>query len=213
MQEHGETALHMAAVNGHAEVVKELLKAQDIDVNLKNVRDLLLQHPPYSRFVRVHMLCSYIYKFASARATRFVVLRYVTGVLRSIVEIVRRVGIRGVVRVCICPSWIVSLLSDSLCTCFGVPCCRRDIMWQIVQEDGNTALHIAARGGHAEIVEALLSKDGIDVNLQDVRDLLLQCPPYCSRSHMVVVYIQVCVCSHRALRRCVICDGCSPFDC
>ena len=55
MQKDGYTALHMAAVNDHAEVVKELLKAQDIDVNLKNVRDLLLQHP------RIHVSFASIY--------------------------------------------------------------------------------------------------------------------------------------------------------
>ena len=121
VQNDGFTALHWAARNGHVQVVEALLKAQDIDVNLRNVRDLFLQPPPPSPFVRVHILCSYIYKFASALVTRFVVVRYVTGVLRSIVEIVRRVGVWVVVRVCICASWIVSLLSDSLCTCFGVP--------------------------------------------------------------------------------------------
>ena len=99
-----------------------------------------------------------------------------TGVLRSIDEIVRRVGIRGVVRVCICASWIVSLLSDSLCTCFGVPCWRRDGIWQIVQKDGDTALDLAAQRGHDETVKALLNARGIDVNVQDVRDLLLQHP-------------------------------------
>ena len=106
MQKDGWTALHFAARKGHAEIVNALLKAPGIDVNIKDVRDILLQPPP-SPFVRVHILCSYIYKFASARATRFVVVRYVTGVLRSIDEFVRRVGIRGVVRVCICASWIV----------------------------------------------------------------------------------------------------------
>ena len=119
MQEDGETALHMAAYEGYQAIVNALLTA-GASVNKQDVRDLLLQSPN-SRFVRVHILWSYIFKFASARATRSVVVRYVTGVLRSIVEIVRRVGIRGVVRVCICASWIVWLLSDSLCTCFGVP--------------------------------------------------------------------------------------------
>ena len=119
VQNDGYTALHMAATYGHQAIVEALLTA-GADVNVQDVRDLLLQSP-HSCFVRVHILCSYIYKFASARATRFVVVRYVTSVLRSIDEIVRRVGIWVVVRVCVCASWIVSLLSDSLCTCFGVP--------------------------------------------------------------------------------------------
>ena len=105
MQKRGDTALHMAATHGHQAIVEALLTA-GADVNVQDVRDLLLQ-PPHSCFVRGHILCSYIYKFASARVTRFVVVRYVTSVLRSIVEIVRRVGIHRVVCVCICASWIV----------------------------------------------------------------------------------------------------------
>ena len=77
-----------------------------------------------------------------------------------------------VVLVCICASWIVWLLSDSLCTCFGVPRWRRDGIWQIVQNEGNTALHWAAANGQAGVVKALLEK-GDDVNVQNVRDLLL----------------------------------------
>ena len=107
MQERGRTALDRAASMGRQAIVEALLDAPGIDVNVQDVRDLLLQPPPHSRFVRVHILYSYIYKFASARATRFVVVRYVTGVLRSIVEIVRRVGIWVVVRVCICALSIV----------------------------------------------------------------------------------------------------------
>ena len=108
MQEDGKTALHWAAQRGHDEIVKELLE-KGADVNIKDVRDLLLQPPPASnsRFVRVHIWWSDIFKFASALVTRFVVVRYVTGVLRSIVEIVRRVGIWVVVRVCICAVAIV----------------------------------------------------------------------------------------------------------
>jgi ankyrin repeat protein len=46
VQELGETALHKAARRGRTEIVNALLKAPRIAVNLKNVRDLLLQHPP-----------------------------------------------------------------------------------------------------------------------------------------------------------------------
>ena len=45
-----------------------------------------------------------------------------------------------------------------------------------MQEDGDTALHWAVYNGHDAIVKALLNARGIDVNLQDVRDLLLQTP-------------------------------------
>ena len=45
-----------------------------------------------------------------------------------------------------------------------------------MQNNGSTALHLAAFNGHAEIVTALLN-NGADVTLTIVRDLLLQPPP------------------------------------
>ena len=54
---------------------------------------------------------------------------------------------------------------------------RRDGIWQIVQNGGQTALQKAATWGRTEIVNALLKAPGIDVNMKDVRDLLLQPPP------------------------------------
>ena len=85
----------------------------------------------------------------------------------------------------------LSLLSDSLCTCFGVPCSRRDGIWQIVQKHGETALHWAAHKGYAEIVEALLRKEGIKVNEKDVRDLLRQSPPFTFRSRPYIVFVYI----------------------
>ena len=105
VQNNGQTALQWAVLSGRTEIVNALLE-KGADVNVQDVRDLLLQSP-HSCFVRVHILCSYIYKFASALVTRFVVVRYVTSVLRSIDEVVRRVGIWVEVRVCICALAIV----------------------------------------------------------------------------------------------------------
>ena len=59
-----------------------------------------------------------------------------------------------------------------------------------MQNIGDTALHEAARNGHADVVNALLKK-GAKVNVKNVRDLLLQPPPFTfrSRPYMVFVYI------------------------
>ena len=36
-----------------------------------------------------------------------------------------------------------------------------------LQDEGDTPLHLAARGGHTACVEHLLSTPGIDVNIKD----------------------------------------------
>ena len=61
MQNIADTALHLAARNGHADVVNALLGAPLIDVNLKNVRDLLRQHPPiHVSFASINGVRTYI---------------------------------------------------------------------------------------------------------------------------------------------------------
>ena len=74
-------------------------------------------------------------------------------------------------------------------------------------ETDRESLLSAAENGQVDVVRTLLG-GGADVNARNVRDLLLQLPPlsFRSRPYMVFVYIQVCVCSRHALRRCAICD-------
>ena len=38
---------------------------------------------------------------------------------------------------------------------------------ELLQDAGNTALHLAAKEGHTACVDHLLSTPGIDVNIQD----------------------------------------------
>ena len=42
-------------------------------------------------------------------------------------------------------------------------------------QDGDTPLHLAARGGHTTCVEHLLSTPGIDVNIKDEVSSSIEC--------------------------------------
>ena len=41
-------------------------------------------------------------------------------------------------------------------------------LWNLTRTFNNTALTVAAFKGHKEIVELLISQEGIDINLQDI---------------------------------------------
>ena len=48
---------------------------------------------------------------------------------------------------------------------YFVPTIFAELLYPL--QDGNTPLHLAAKGGHTTCVEHLLSTPGIDVNIRD----------------------------------------------
>ena len=45
---------------------------------------------------------------------------------------------------------------------------KLNYLWNLTRTFNNTALIYAARYGHKEIVELLISQEGIDINIQDI---------------------------------------------